>query len=1102
MQEADLVAKMLRAVLQSHKNGVPLPKLQGEYKSLTGDWIPFKQLGHATLEGYLKSVPGVVRIEVNKMGEITCHAVACAETARIAQLVARQRSSKKKVGRQVNCQMRLKNTAPFSLVGKPKGTLRQPGLMIIPDEGSRRPIPTVQRSRGSSYGIAKPSMETSPYVLPSIVGSGPSKEAPMQRHVTMINRPEKRLTLPPRFQKELQVHLSRRPSVDSDDHLNEPIQETHKIPSNLPNSNVNEFQNRIRGILTKYSNGIWLSKIPQFYKEMYEEELNTDVLKQLEHWPHICMVETACTSGQTDVLLYPAKKTKHFIKSGLDHERKSQNLTSSKADPLLQPIMEIKSASYNSDFKQKVAEILLKYSSGLWANALPKVYEDAYKVKFPEDILNNLDLLSDVCTVDQICDNPKKAILYAKPQKSVDENLNVTENIHIHKDIKAVVEREHTLLMEEAKQQCPENLTVPPLIVPAEASPSVLIVELYNTNEVVIRYVGKDYSAAQELMEDEMKEYYSQSPTALLMQSVNPGQLVAAHAEEDAWLRAQIIAVEDNRMKVCYVDYGFSEFIENNKVYKLDKQFYSLPFQAAKCKLAGLEVFCDDPVLVKIVESQTCGKIFAVEILEKSEIPLVVLYDTSGEDDININATCLKALFDTSLELHLQVDALYTNVKVTNVCSDGTIYCQLPSKGLVKLCEILQKLEDYLRYKQMTDYSVSLPFCGKVCLFHCKGKWARVEITSVHSSRALDVQFMDTGTVASVKVTELREIPPQFLREIITIPPQATKCCLADLPLNIGMWTPDAVLWLRDTVLNCPDCSVKVVKLDDWKRIAHIYLFTPKNFPDPDRSINRQITNADLWKHQKDVFLSAAPSGVGSLKGKSNDLPASELMSMSLKKCIIESVKTVLEPSSEVSTICMPPPLPLSKPGEHMDVYVSVACHPGHFVVQPWQELHNLEVLMEEMILYYSMAEGKPVTVQKNKLYAAKVENKWYRVLIKGILTNGLVSVYELDYGKHEVVSIRKIQPLVDAFRKLPFQAITAQLAGVKFQQWSEEASIVFRNHVEKKPLVALIQAVNESSNSWDRKIVTYLVDTSLPDTDKWIHDFMSQYLVEISKAN
>lgn len=71
--------------------------------------------------------------------------------------------------------------------------------------------------------------------------------------------------------------------------------------------------------------------------------------------------------------------------------------------------------------------------------------------------------------------------------------------------------------------------------------------------------------------------------------------------------------------------------------------------------LTGLEVFCDDPVLVKAVELQTCSKIFAVEILEKSDVPLLVLYDTSGEDDININATCLKSLYDKSLELHLQV---------------------------------------------------------------------------------------------------------------------------------------------------------------------------------------------------------------------------------------------------------------------------------------------------------------------------------------------------------------------------------------------------------------------------------------------------------------
>uniref|UniRef100_A0A452GSQ5 Tudor domain-containing protein 7 n=2 Tax=Gopherus agassizii TaxID=38772 RepID=A0A452GSQ5_9SAUR len=1101
MPESDLVAKMLRAVLQSNKNGIPLPRLQGEYKSLTGDWIPFKQLGHSTLEEYLKTVPGVVRIEINKMGEITCHGVACAETVRIAQLVACQRSSKRKMGRQVNCQMRLKNTAPFTLVGKPKATLRQPELRAIP-ESSRRPTLPWPKSKGSSYGIVKPSIETAQYALPPAPGSGLSKETLMQRHVTMVNRPEKRLTLPPRFQKELQVHLSRSSPVDSNDNLNKPMSETHSIPTGPSNSNINEVQNRIKEVLNKYSNGIWLSKMPQFYREIYEEELNTALLQQFEYWPHICTVEKMCTGGHTDVLLYPAKKMQQLVKSGIDHERTSQNLTSSTADPLLKPVMETKSAFLNTDFKQKVAEILFKYSSGLWANALPKVYEDTYKVKFPKDALNNLDLFSDICTVNQISDSPKKAILYAKPQKYIDENLNATDNVHIHEDQKIMVEQECSQLMEKTKEQHPENIMVPPLIIPAEASPSVLVVELNNTNEVVIRYVGKDYSAAQELMEDEMKEYYSQNSTVLLMQSVSIGQLVAVHAEEDAWLRAQIISMEDNRIKVCYVDYGFSEIIENNKVYKLDRRFYLLPFQAAKCKLAGLEVVCDDPVLVKVVESQTCGKIFAVEILEKSDIPLVVLYDTSGEDDININVTCLKALCDKSLELHLQADALYTNIRVTNVCSDGTLYCQVPSKGLAKLCEILQKLEDYFHYKQAPEYFISLPFCGKICLFHCKEKWARVEITSVHSSRALDVQFMDTGTVASVKVSELRDIPSQFLREIISVPPQAMKCCLADLPRNIGMWTPDAVLWLRDTVLNCPDCSIKVAKLDDSKGIAYIYLFTPKNFPDPDRSINRQITNADLWKHQKDVFLSVAPCDTSPIKGKSGTILAPELIGLGLKKSLMGSIKPAPEPGSVVPTLDMPPPLPLPKPGEHMDVYVSVACHPGHFVVQPWQEIHNLEVLMEEMILYYSMAEERPIAIKKNNLYAAKVENKWHRVLIKGILTNGLVSVYELDYGKHELVSIRKVQPLVDMFRKLPFQAITAQLAGVKCEQWSEEASIVFRNHVEKKSLVALIQAVKESTSSWDRKIVTYLVDTALPDTDIWIHDFMSQYFVALSKIN
>lgn len=61
--------------------------------------------------------------------------------------------------------------------------------------------------------------------------------------------------------------------------------------------------------------------------------------------------------------------------------------------------------------------------------------------------------------------------------------------------------------------------------------------------------MGKDYSAAQELMEDEMKDYYSKTPRITPVQTVHVGQLLAVHAEEDAWLRAQITSTEGNRIK-------------------------------------------------------------------------------------------------------------------------------------------------------------------------------------------------------------------------------------------------------------------------------------------------------------------------------------------------------------------------------------------------------------------------------------------------------------------------------------------------------------------------------------------------------------------------
>uniref|UniRef100_A0A8C8J4J0 Tudor domain-containing protein 7 n=1 Tax=Oncorhynchus tshawytscha TaxID=74940 RepID=A0A8C8J4J0_ONCTS len=1019
MADVELVKKMLREVLTANKSGpgVSLSRLQSEYKDLTGEQIPHKQMGHGNLDALLHSMPSVVRMERNRSGEMVYFASVSGETAHVAKLVARQRTSKK-TGRpqMVNCQMRVKPAAPLVLNGR---ACVWGGLFRLQTHDV---VIKYRLQETDSFFVVVVSRSFSLGPTPSNLNESAGSGKPKPQHSPKDYNPS----------------------------------------SAGGNYSPQQVQGRLREVLNKYSNGFWVSKLPQLYRELYKQDLPSEALKDLEHWTHVCTVEKPCSSNPKELLLYPPSPP-HPLPP----------------PPVTQPPLHL-----SPDLKQKLGELLVKYSNGLWAHALPKLYLDTYKTKLPEHVLENLSLLSDFCTVDYpMPDNPKRAILYKRTKE--EESCNRRESV------------EERRAREEVGRRL-SSQAVPPLLIPREEYPSVLVVEATNTNGVILRYIGEGYSQAQEALEDKMREFYccqdnnSRTPLA----SPTSGQLTAVRAEEEEEiLRAQVTEVMTDKVKVYYVDHGFSEVISKAKVFELHDTFFKLPFQATKCKLAGLETFCQEPAVLKKFESMASGKILLAEILEREQTPLVVLYDTSQDDDVNINAACIKALQDKTLASPLQV--AYMNVAVRSVCSDGTIYCQLPSRGLAKLTEILEKTEAYFHSQVTSEFLVSRPFCGKGCLARYKGKWSRVEITNLHGSRVLDILFIDLGVQASVEVFELREVPSPFLHDLIAIPPQAVKCCLADLAVSgVGSWTPDAVQWLRDAVLNSTDCSMKIAKLDKTKRsVVHVYLFTDKNFHDPTRSLNRQMAASDLFKHQGDVFLSSHSSN-----GTKPQLRRAHSGSGPRPTGGTGTPPGTPPPPSTTAPIKLPPLLDLPPAGHNMDIYVSVACHPGHFVLQPWRDMYKLVVLMGEMILYYNKTEEKPLKVEKNQIYAAKVENNWHRVLVKGVLTNGLVSVYELDYGKHELVSCTQLRPLIQEFRQLPFQGITAQLAGVKPRQWSEEASIVFRNHVEKKPLVAQLEAVQEAHHPWDRKLTVFLVDTSQEERDIWVHDIMAEFTDELTK--
>lgn len=127
-------------------------------------------------------------------------------------------------------------------------------------------------------------------------------------------------------------------------------------------------------------------------------------------------VEKTCSSNPSELLLYPAKEqatilsplpsanpksssapvptsnvpsdkpspspaqqrppSTHLIRSGSRSPQTPPSSSSSPSPPS-------SPATLSPDLKLKLEELLEKYSNGLWAHALPKLFQDTYKVSIP-----------------------------------------------------------------------------------------------------------------------------------------------------------------------------------------------------------------------------------------------------------------------------------------------------------------------------------------------------------------------------------------------------------------------------------------------------------------------------------------------------------------------------------------------------------------------------------------------------------------------------------------------------------------------------------------------------------------------------------------------
>ncbi|XP_054719064.1 tudor domain-containing protein 7-like [Uloborus diversus] len=89
----------LRSVAQSMKGGVPVDRLQEDYRSILGVGIPFRELGYRSLDGFLRDIPEVIRLEKGSDGRLMALGVADSSTAHIVSLVSRQKAGDARRGK-------------------------------------------------------------------------------------------------------------------------------------------------------------------------------------------------------------------------------------------------------------------------------------------------------------------------------------------------------------------------------------------------------------------------------------------------------------------------------------------------------------------------------------------------------------------------------------------------------------------------------------------------------------------------------------------------------------------------------------------------------------------------------------------------------------------------------------------------------------------------------------------------------------------------------------------------------------------------------------------------------------------------------------------
>lgn len=1110
------VAANLRSVTQSCKGGVPFECLERDYRDLLGVPIPYKALGYSSLEAMLKAMPDVVTLEKNLAGKCIVMAVTDETTAHIASLIARQKSAVRKP---------VRSKRPLRVRRAPAASQRPTSSVRHFNKGSRAPPSYLEsdfqaHSHSSSLDhFQEPTRSIPPHNTEPLVHSQRQKAAPP---TTFGPKYE----IPPRFLRKQEKPLTSLENNSTDEHLS--LVTTASF-------NYGNRQPVVDRTVTSAGGDAYLSP-PAYKSERTIYESPRSAREFIENYAQKNKLECnyhTVAMGQrqktyVSVLSLGPEKFRNYPDGQPTPEKAEEAVAEIAKKAISQredlhevhPVVAIDEPHLLDQMLNKIDQIVAEKPKGIWNYSIPTVYEQKYEERLPEEWFS---VVKQYCSFYFTKVDDSRVILYPGSDSG---RASPASNVSNQDDDNVSEDFENKL-----------NITVPLLQFPTENSFPVFVTNVQDAQCIAVRLV--DYVDEFSELSEQMKKFYSENKCPVTNVAYDA---VYAVLFMDLWHRALVEEVKGDVVSCQLVDEGDVVEVSRDSLQEINPSFVSkVPFQAAYFKLEQLEAFSLF-VNVDTLKHYLLGKSLIAH-LNDSNASSVVLYDTSTDEDVNLNRIIFEKTVAESLNYTLPECGYSAVGYISHVSSCGTVYLTFNSPSTTNLLlEELRRITPACteNAKQGCDISKTSIYCAK---YDSDEIWYRAIIIDTALGKGeVEVLYVDYGNTSWVPLSSVCELKPvsEYLSEL---PFQAIQCNLSELPPRNRYWSDKAIQRLGELAPFDKDLIVRVQKQGSEKELPEVALFI-RNEQSQIVSINQTL---DFDKH----LFGQSPSGKhdrlpswtkgfhSEFNKKEYTPPHSSLQRahMSPSPAVLENATNGQSSQGSLSNLIpdvavsaeqqlakrhgnwgitsktsgndgdseteqFPPLYPPDVPdvGEYFNVFVTMAASPFNFMCQPLKSSGDLDQLLSEMQSFYSneenLCEMHSVLVRQGEFFAGKhVDGCWYRVRKQSIVSEDPleVSVYYVDFGDMCILPLPNLQPLFKQFKSLPCQCMKASLKGVRpnGHDWDPMECFEFKKMVEEKNFASVIKnkelKVEPHMTIYSLELV--LVDVSDPKVDVYIHD-------------